>query len=55
MCEDEPGGAVEQGEYPAGDDDPPRSTHGADVLEVQVINPWTLDLIIFSAILSLLL
>ena len=30
--EDQPGWAVEQGEYPAGGDDPPRPPHSAHVL-----------------------
>ena len=32
MCEDKPGGAVEQREYPAGEDDPLGPRQGADVL-----------------------
>ena len=33
MCETQPGGAVEQGEHPAGEDDPLGSAHGTDVLK----------------------
>ena len=35
-CEEQPGGAVEQGEHPARDDDPPCPGHGADVLKTIV-------------------
>ena len=34
MCEDQPGGAVEQGEHPAGEDDPLCPGHGTDVLKL---------------------
>ena len=34
MCEDKPGGAVEQREYPAGEDDPLGPSHCADVLKI---------------------
>ena len=39
MCEDKPGGAVEQGEQPAGEDDPLGPGHGADVLKI-IKNKW---------------
>ena len=32
MCVDKPGGAVEQHDYPAGEDDPLGPPQGADVL-----------------------
>ena len=35
-CEEQPGGAVEQGKHPARDDDPPCPGHGADVLKTIV-------------------
>ena len=34
MREDQPGGAVEQGEHPAGEDDPLGPCHCANVLKV---------------------
>ena len=33
MGEDQPGGAVDQGEQPAGGDDPPGPGHGTDILQ----------------------
>ena len=35
MREDKPGGAVEQGEQPAGEDDPLGPGHRADVLKIK--------------------
>ena len=37
MCENQPGGAVEQRKGPAGDDDPLGPGHGADVLQIIVL------------------
>ena len=36
MGEDQPGGAVDQGKQPAGGDDPPGPSHGADILQTRI-------------------